>query len=89
MSDQRDLFAELGAVLAPAPARPCGECCNIKPTKFRRYLGVGFFCTESLNDARREDSACDTHFALRTGPCDSCGDVCDVYPCANADPKGP
>jgi hypothetical protein len=89
LSDQFDLFAPEPAP-APAPKpHTCGECSSIKPTKFRKHEGIGFFCAESYDDARLDAPACDTHFTLRVGPCENCGPVCDVYPCPNADPKGP
>lgn len=69
-------------------ARTCGDCANIKPTKYRIQEGFRFFCLASYRDARRDDPACDTHFELRIGPCENCGPICDVYPCPNADPKG-
>jgi hypothetical protein len=68
-------------------AHTCGECVSFKPTKFRRHVGVGFFCAESYDDARRDAPACDTNFKLRVGPCEDCGPVCEGWPCANADPK--
>jgi hypothetical protein len=87
MTRELDLFAEPAAPVATA-VHTCGECVNIKPTKHRRYLGVGFFCTESYDDVRPENPACDdVHFQLRIGPCEGCGPVCDAYPCSNADPK--
>jgi hypothetical protein len=73
---------------AKKSAHVCGECVSFKPTKFRRHLGIGFFCAESYDDARLDAPACETHFKLRVGPCENCGPVCEAWPCANADPKG-